>query len=75
MSASISLELTQILAEYLRRGRPALLTNPEEPALFLTRLGGRLRTQDLSLIPTRRAATESLPPCCVAPGWPTERRP
>lgn len=38
-----SAELSEILQRYLQKGRPALLAGPEEQALFLSRVGGRLK--------------------------------
>lgn len=41
---------TQVLAEYLEEGRPKLLSDPEEEALFLNHRGRRLTRQGLWLI-------------------------
>ena len=38
----LSAHLAELFHSYLRHARPALLTNPAEPALFLGRFGGRL---------------------------------
>ncbi len=39
----MSAELTEVVQRYLQKGRPALLVRPEEPALFLTRVGERMK--------------------------------
>ncbi|MFN8611653.1 MAG: hypothetical protein U0931_29175 [Vulcanimicrobiota bacterium] len=39
----LSAELTEKLQRYLQKGRPALLARPEEQALFLSRVGTRIK--------------------------------
>jgi integrase/recombinase XerC len=51
------------LEEYLRAGRPALLADPREPALFLGRRGGRLGQRQVRAVVTALAAgVEGAPP-------------
>jgi site-specific recombinase XerD len=51
----ISPQLAECFHHYLKRGRPGLLTNPDETALFVTQLGNRLSIQHLAQVPTRHA--------------------
>lgn len=39
----MSAELTEVVQRYLQKGRPELLVRPEEQALFLTRVGDRMK--------------------------------
>ena len=39
----MSADLTEIVQRYLQKGRPGLLARPEEQALFLSRVGGRMK--------------------------------
>lgn len=51
----ISHHLAESLGHYLKRGRPALLTDPDETALFLTHHGTRLSTECLARVATHRS--------------------
>ncbi len=55
-------EAAQALASYLERGRPFLLKNPKEDALFLNHRGKRLTRQGLWLIIKVCAKRAGLPP-------------
>lgn len=43
LGKSLSANLTDKLQRYLQKGRPELLARPEEQALFLSRVGGRIK--------------------------------
>lgn len=51
----MSSQLAESSQHYLKHGRPGLITNPDEMALFVTRLGNRLSIQRLALVATRHA--------------------
>ena len=53
--------LTEKLYRYVHRGRPALLTNPDEPALFLTRSGGRMVLETITLVILKHGRRQTHP--------------
>lgn len=58
---TLSPHLNEFLCRYLHRGRPALLTDPAEPALFLSRAGNRVREDNLTLMPHRHSHGKARP--------------
>ena len=46
----MSAQFLEIMQGYLHKGRPALLTDPEETKLFLTRVGTRMHTQSVNRV-------------------------
>jgi integrase/recombinase XerD len=47
---------------YIRDARPALLTDPHEPALFLTKHGTRVRAKNIQYLVRLRARRSKIPP-------------
>lgn len=53
--------LHEFLCRYLHRARPALLADPNETALFLSKQGNRMDEQNVSLIPHRHSQGKARP--------------
>jgi site-specific recombinase XerD len=64
----LSPRLAEHLQRYLRKSRPALMTDPDEPALFLNRVGARLLYHSVRHV-VRRHAGVPLSPQLLRRSW------
>ena len=69
----LSPELTEHLSRYLRQGRPALLTNPEEQALFLTRWGTLISENTSDTVLIRHSPGNRISPRTFRRSWMAHR--
>lgn len=64
----LSAQLVDHCRRYLDKGRPALLSDPDEPALLLTRTGTRIGAQSVRVV-ARRQAGLTISPQLLRRSW------
>lgn len=64
----LSAQLVDHCRRYLAKGRPALLSDPDEPALLLTRTGTRIGAQSVRVV-ARRQAGVTISPQLLRRSW------
>ena len=69
----LSPSLTEHLSRYLRQGRPALLTDPDETALFLTRLGTPISGNTSDTVLLRHTPGNRVSPRVLRRSWMAHR--
>ena len=67
-------ELVELLRCYVQHGRPALLTNPDESALFLSKLGGRMEVVTFDKMLLRHTNGQRVSPRLLHLSWQAQRQ-
>ena len=70
----MSAELTEVVQRYLQKGRPALLVRPEEPALFLTRVGERMKPITITKMVQNHAGASNIGARLLWRSWQAHRQ-